>query len=66
LPAPAAARGERWAGVGDAGDNFVVTIAGFISAVGALVPLAVSLVIVFLGLQWGRRRWRAAKAGVRT
>jgi uncharacterized protein DUF4349 len=68
-PAIASAGGGPWRTLrdafGEAGDNFVLTIAGIISAAGTLVPLAVVLIILFVVLRWMRRRWRAAKARAR-
>ena len=65
-PAIASAGGGPWRTIrqafGDAGDNFVLTIAGIISALGAAVPLLGAVVIVFVALRGWRRRRRAAKA----
>jgi hypothetical protein len=48
--------------LGDAADNFVLTIAGIIAATGALVPLAVALLVAFFVLRAIWRRWRRVRA----
>lgn len=61
-PAVAAAEGGIWATIkgafGESADNFVRTIAGLISALGALIPLGVALVAAFWFVRflWRRRR----------
>lgn len=48
--------------LGEAGDNFVLTIAGIIAATGALVPLALALLVAFFVLRAIWRWWRRVRA----
>lgn len=48
--------------LGEAGDNFVLTIAGIIAATGSLVSLAVALLVAFVVLRAIWRRWRRVRS----
>lgn len=61
-PAVASEAGGIWAtltrSVGEAADNFVRTVAGLITALGAILPLSVAAVGAFLLIRWVWRRGR--------
>ena len=47
-----------WSSFGQAGENFVLTVAGIIAFTGTLLPMALAAFVVFWG---GRRFWRRSK-----
>lgn len=63
-PAPLLAgdRGGVWQALrdafGQAGENFVATVAGVIAATGSLVPLGLALLVAFVAVRALWRRWR--------
>jgi hypothetical protein len=68
-PAIASAGGGPWRTLrqafGDAGDNFVLTVADIIAAIGTLIPLIVTIAVVVLALRWLLRWRRAARVRAR-